>query len=82
MGIAGEFFDPRIQQAISRICCAAEAASTPSKQIYVGLGGLDPYPDLFRQLRKAHPNIRFTNAGRDVIMLSQGMDAALSKFRD
>ncbi|GFZ43079.1 hypothetical protein JCM24511_00797 [Saitozyma sp. JCM 24511] len=82
MGIAGEFFNPKVQDAIGRICKAAQAASTPEKEIYVGLGGLDPYPDLFRKLRKLYPNIRFTNAGRDVIMLTQGMEAALSKFRD
>ncbi|ORY32899.1 HpcH/HpaI aldolase [Naematelia encephala] len=82
MGIAGEFFNPKVQEAIGRICKAAQKASTPEKEIYIGLGGLDPYPDLFRKLRAAYPNIRFTNAGRDVIMLSQGMELALSKFRD
>jgi hypothetical protein len=82
MGIAGEFFNPKVQEGIGRICKAAQAASTPKKEIYVGLVGLDPYPDLFRKLRKLYPNIRFTNAGRDVIMLTQGMEAALSKFRD
>ncbi|KAK8850766.1 hypothetical protein IAR55_004686 [Kwoniella newhampshirensis] len=82
MGISGDFYNLKLQEAISRICTAAATASTAEKTVYIGIGGLEPYPDLFAKLRKAHENILFSNAGRDHLLLEQGMMASISKFRE
>ncbi|RSH94111.1 hypothetical protein EHS25_006765 [Saitozyma podzolica] len=58
MGIAGDYDDPRIWSALERICLAAKSASTPAHQVYVGLGGLEPRPDLLERLRGEFDNIR------------------------
>jgi hypothetical protein len=81
MGIAGNYDDPRIWSALERICLAAKSASTPTHQVYVGLGGLEPRPDLLERLRGAFDNIRYVMAGRDTSILLSGMKKQAEEMR-
>ena len=73
MGIPGELENPKMIEAIGRICKAAKTASTPDNQIFVGLGGCEHCPEYVSMLRETHDNIRFMLAGRDTSMLLNGM---------
>lgn len=76
MGIPGMFDEPRLEQAIYRICAAAN-----KEGIKVGIGGLESRLDLLVKWRKANPVICLVNAGRDIIMLKQGMAASVARIK-
>ena len=82
LGIPGDFENPTMQQAIDRICQAAQAASTPDKPVFVGMGGMESHRALFQRWRHKHDLIRFCNAGRDDVMLNEGMARSIEMFRE
>ena len=58
MGITAEYDDERVMNGLKRIAKAAKAASTPEHKVFVGLGGLEPRPDIIRKLASEFDNIR------------------------
>lgn len=68
--------------AIDRLCGAAQSASTADKSIFVGMGGMENHKALFDAWRARHPLIRFCNAGRDDVMINEGMARSVKLFRD
>ncbi|WOO76385.1 5-keto-4-deoxy-D-glucarate aldolase [Vanrija pseudolonga] len=78
MGIGGEFSNPRIYEALSKICRAAAANG-----LYVGFGGLEWRPDLIGRLRKDFGStVAFGIAGRDGVFLLNGMREVVKRFQD
>jgi hypothetical protein len=43
--------------------------------VYVGIGGLEPRPDILAKLRKAFDNVGYVMAGRDTTIMMNGMMA-------
>jgi hypothetical protein len=58
MGIPGEYDSKLFHDTVARIAEAAEKASVNGRQVFVGLGGLEPRPDLLKTLAKRHACIR------------------------
>jgi len=75
LGIPQEYESEHFHNTIAKISAAAEKASTSEKKVFVGLGGLEPYPKILEMLLQRHSNIRFVMATRDVSVLMAGMKA-------
>ncbi|KAF7537021.1 hypothetical protein G7054_g4034 [Neopestalotiopsis clavispora] len=72
-GIPGEYDSELFRSLVAKVAAAAEKASTDGRKVFVGLGGLEPRPDLLETFVKRHPSIRFAMAGRDLALLLAGM---------
>ncbi|KAK9780279.1 hypothetical protein SCAR479_02916 [Seiridium cardinale] len=73
-GIPGQYDSELFHSLVARIAGAAEKASLDGRKVFVGLGGLEPRPDLLETFAKRHPSIRFAMAGRDLALLLAGMN--------
>ncbi|KAK1573255.1 HpcH/HpaI aldolase [Colletotrichum navitas] len=73
LGIPGQYDSDIFHSTIAKIAAAAEKASIDGRKIFVGLGGLEPRPDLLEELAGRHAPIRFAMAGRDLALLLAGM---------
>ncbi|EOO00163.1 putative 4-hydroxy-2-oxovalerate aldolase protein [Phaeoacremonium minimum UCRPA7] len=73
LGIPGQYDSELFHSTVARIAAAAEKASHSDSQVFVGLGGLEPRPDLLETFAKRHNSIRFAMAGRDLALLLAGM---------
>ncbi|KAK1963235.1 HpcH/HpaI aldolase [Colletotrichum sublineola] len=73
LGIPGQYDSELFHSTVAKIVAAAEKASMDGRKIFVGLGGLEPRPDLLEELVRRHSPIRFTMAGRDMALLLAGM---------
>ncbi|KAH9884234.1 HpcH/HpaI aldolase [Xylariomycetidae sp. FL2044] len=73
LGIPGQYDSELFRSTVAKIADAAKKASTDGRQVFVGLGGLEPRPDLLEEFAKKHPSIRFAMAGRDLALLLAGM---------
>ncbi|KAF2171781.1 hypothetical protein M409DRAFT_50425 [Zasmidium cellare ATCC 36951] len=74
LGIPGQYDTDLFQNTVARIADAAEKASIDGRKVFVGLGGLEPRPDLLEKLAQRHPCIRFAMAGRDIALLMGAMN--------
>ncbi|KAI0144999.1 HpcH/HpaI aldolase [Pestalotiopsis sp. NC0098] len=72
-GIPGEYDSELFHSLVAKVATAAEKGSTDGRQVFVGLGGLEPRPDLLETFVKRHPSIRFAMAGRDLALLLASM---------
>lgn len=73
LGIPNQYDSDLFHSAVDKVANAALRASTDGRQVFVGLGGLEPRPDLLMAFTKKHPAIRFAMAGRDIAILLAGM---------
>ncbi|KAK7442306.1 HpcH/HpaI aldolase [Colletotrichum acutatum] len=73
LGIPGQYDSELFRSTVAKIANAAEKASVDGRKVFVGLGGLEPRPDLLEELAKRHAPIRFAMAGRDLALLLAGM---------
>lgn len=58
LGIPGQYDSELFHSTVARIAAAAEKASHSDSQVFVGLGGLEPRPDLLETFAKRHNSIR------------------------
>jgi hypothetical protein len=58
LGIPGQYDSSVFHSTVQRISLAAEKASTNGRKVFVGLGGLEPRPDLLEGFAKKHAPIR------------------------
>ncbi|KAH8673397.1 HpcH/HpaI aldolase [Xylariales sp. PMI_506] len=80
LGFPGKYDSEAFQTVVARIAAAAEKASENGRKVFVGLGGLEPRPDIIELLAKRHPSIRFAMAGRDLAILMAGMQKQAAAF--
>ncbi|ORY25462.1 HpcH/HpaI aldolase [Naematelia encephala] len=73
LGIPGQYDADIFHAAVDKVAKAAEKASTGGRQVFIGLGGLEPRPDLLAAFAKKYSCIRFAMAGRDIALLLAGM---------
>ncbi|KXS96248.1 hypothetical protein AC578_5481 [Pseudocercospora eumusae] len=73
LGIPGQYDTDLFHSTVARIAAAALSASTGDREVFVGLGGLEPRPDILEALAKKHACIRFAMAGRDISLLMSAM---------
>lgn len=73
LGIPGKFDAELFHSTVAKIAIAAEKASVGGRKVFVGLGGLEPRPDLLETFALRHPSIRFAMSGRDMALLLAGM---------
>jgi len=73
LGIPGQYNSELFHSTVAKIATAAEKASVNGRKVFVGLGGLEPRPDLLEVFAKRHAVIRFAMAGRDLAILLAGM---------
>ncbi|KAF2448076.1 HpcH/HpaI aldolase [Karstenula rhodostoma CBS 690.94] len=82
LGIPGQYDTELFQSTVERIAAAAEQASTNGRKVFVGLGGLEPRPDLIEMFALRHPSIRFAMSGRDMALLLTGMAKQASSINE
>jgi hypothetical protein len=82
LGIPGQQDSPIFHAAVDKICKAAEAASVDGRQVFVGLGGLEPRPDLLVHFTKKYACIRYAMAGRDFAMLIAAMNKQVGEMEE
>ncbi|WWD22198.1 hypothetical protein CI109_106689 [Kwoniella shandongensis] len=80
LGIPGQYDNDIFLNAVDRIAKAAEKASVDSRKVFVGLGGLEPRPDLLENLVQKYPLVRFAMAGRDIALLLNAMGKQAASF--
>ncbi|CAK4033813.1 aldolase [Lecanosticta acicola] len=73
LGIPGQYDNDLFHSTVARIAAAAQKASTNERKVFVGLGGLEPRPDILEALVKKYSCIRFAMAGRDIALLMGAM---------
>ncbi|UQC74934.1 HpcH/HpaI aldolase [Colletotrichum lupini] len=73
LAVPGQHDSEIFHSTVAKIANAAEKASVDGRKVSVGLGGLEPRPDLLEALAKRHDTIRFAMAGRDLALLLAGM---------
>lgn len=82
LGIPGQYDSPLFHTAVANIAGAAEKASVRGRNVLVGLGGLEPRPDLLETFAKEHKTIRFAMVGRDLALSSVGMSKQAASMND
>jgi len=82
LGIPGQYDSEKFHSAVDKVAKAAEAASVDGRKVFVGLGGMEPRPDLLESFAKKYPLIRFAMAGRDVAVLLAGMTRQASAMNE
>ncbi|OHE93437.1 HpcH/HpaI aldolase [Colletotrichum orchidophilum] len=82
LGIPGQYDSELFHSTVAKISDAAEKASVNGRKVFVGLGGLEPRPDLLETLAKRHAPIRFAMAGRDLALLLMGMSKQAAAMND
>ena len=58
LGIPGQYDSELFHSTVARIATAAEKASVNGRRVFVGLGGLEPRPDLLEKFAQRHVSIR------------------------
>ncbi|KAI5480295.1 hypothetical protein MNV49_001254 [Pseudohyphozyma bogoriensis] len=83
MGIVGQYDHPRVEEALTKICAAAEAGSKANgAKIFVGAGGLEKRPDLLEKFVSKFPNLRYVMAGRDSMNQMKAQASAMKEISD
>lgn len=59
LGIPGQYDSELFHNTVAKIATAAEKASKDGRKVFVGLGGLEPRPDILEALAKRHSLIRY-----------------------
>ena len=59
MGIPGQYDTELFHSTVAKIAAAAEKASVDGRKVFVGIGGLEPRPDLLEVLAKRHASVRY-----------------------
>ncbi|WWD07590.1 hypothetical protein V865_005691 [Kwoniella europaea PYCC6329] len=77
MGIGGQRDSPLLYEALSKICRAAMKYNK-----FVGLGGMEPRPDIISRLRKEFNCVRYVMAGRDTSVFQSGMAAQVKAIKE
>ncbi|KAH7400094.1 hypothetical protein BKA64DRAFT_671126 [Cadophora sp. MPI-SDFR-AT-0126] len=73
--IPGRYDTSLFHFTVAKIVTAADKASVDGRKVFVGLGGLEPRPDLLGEFVKRHLSMRFAMAmaSRDLALLLAGM---------
>lgn len=58
LGIPGQYDSELFRSTVDKIAKAAESASINGRRVFVGLGGLEPRPDVLEDLVKKYSCIR------------------------
>lgn len=58
LGIPGQYDSELFHTTVAKIANAAEKASVNGRKVFVGLGGLEPRPDLLEGFAKKHSLVR------------------------
>ncbi|KAK1499139.1 HpcH/HpaI aldolase [Colletotrichum tamarilloi] len=58
LAVPGQYDSEIFHSTVAKIAKAAEKASVDGRKVFVGLGGLEPRPDLLEALAKRHDTIR------------------------
>ncbi|KUJ18713.1 HpcH/HpaI aldolase [Mollisia scopiformis] len=74
LGIPGQYDSELFHSAVAKIATAAEKASVNGRKVFVGLGGLEPRPDLLEGFAKKYSLVRYAMAGRDLAILLAGVN--------
>ncbi|KAI8283788.1 hypothetical protein K4K59_007627 [Colletotrichum sp. SAR11_240] len=82
LGIPGQYDSELFHSTVAKIAGAAEKASVDGRKVFVGLGGLEPRPDLLEEFAKRHAPIRFAMAGRDLALLLAGMSKQAASMNE
>ncbi|GFZ42999.1 hypothetical protein JCM24511_00717 [Saitozyma sp. JCM 24511] len=82
LGIPQEYDGELFHSTIAKIAAAADKASVDGRRVFVGLGGLEPRPDLIETFAKRHACIRYAMAGRDIAVLMAGMSKQAATFNE
>ncbi|KAI1339464.1 HpcH/HpaI aldolase [Xylariaceae sp. FL0016] len=82
LGIPGQYDSDLFHSTVARIAAAAEKSSSDGRKVFVGVGGLEPRPDLIETFAKRHPCVRFAMAGRDLALLLAGMSKQASAMNE
>ncbi|PVH89466.1 HpcH/HpaI aldolase [Cadophora sp. DSE1049] len=82
LGIPGQYDTSLFHSTVAKIATAAEKASLDGRRVFVGLGGLEPRPDLLEEFAKRHPSVRFAMAGRDLALLLAGMSKQAASMNE
>ncbi|KAF4121456.1 HpcH/HpaI aldolase/citrate lyase family [Geosmithia morbida] len=80
LGIPGQYDTELFHSTVAKVAAAAEKASAGDRKVFVGLGGLEPRPDLLSTFAKRHAPIRFAMAGRDLALLMTSMTQQAAKI--
>ncbi|KAL7425270.1 hypothetical protein Q5752_000958 [Cryptotrichosporon argae] len=81
LGIPGQYDNPVFRSAVDKVAkAAAAAAELNGAPVFIGLGGLEPRPDLLEHFVKTYPMIRFAMAGRDIALLLGAMQKQAAAF--
>lgn len=59
LGIPGQYDSELFHNTVAKIATAAEKASKDGRNVFIGLGGLEPRPDILEALAKRHSPIRY-----------------------
>lgn len=82
LGIPGQYDTSLFKSTVAKIAAAAERASVDGRKVFVGLGGLEPRPDLLEEFAKSYPPVRFAMAGRDLALLLASMTKQAASMND
>ncbi|KAJ4998309.1 4-hydroxy-2-oxovalerate aldolase [Colletotrichum sp. SAR 10_66] len=82
LGIPGQYDSELFHSTVAKIAEAAEKAGVDGRKVFVGLGGLEPRPDLLEEFAKKHAPIRFAMAGRDLALLLAGMSKQAASMNE
>ncbi len=58
LDIPGEYDNALFHQTVDKIAAAATKASVNGRKVFIGLGGLEPRPDILESFIQKHPLIR------------------------
>lgn len=58
LGIPGQYDTDLFHSTVAKIAGAADKASVNGREVFIGLGGLEPRPDLLETFAMRHPRVR------------------------
>ncbi|KAK1993602.1 HpcH/HpaI aldolase [Colletotrichum falcatum] len=82
LGVPGQYDSDMFHSTVAKIVAAAEKASIGGRKIFVGVGGLEPRPDVLGELVRRHAPIRFAMAGRDLSLMLAGMSKQVAAMNE
>ncbi|KAK6909230.1 hypothetical protein I203_103247 [Kwoniella mangroviensis CBS 8507] len=81
MGIPGDYDNQRLTDAYAKVSAACKKASVDGRIVTLGIGGLNPRPDLIEKFASLHSNARYAMSGADKSIMLNGMKAGAAKCR-
>ncbi|WWC92014.1 uncharacterized protein L201_006968 [Kwoniella dendrophila CBS 6074] len=81
MGIPGDYDHQRLTDAYAKVSAAYKKASIDGRVVTLGIGGLNPRPDLIEKFATLHSNARYAMSGADNSIMLNGMKAGAAKCK-